>query len=82
MKKAALALLLLTTPLAVGADSEQRVAHVGFLGGSTPKKAVHLLQAFKQGLSELGYVESHNIITIAGVGYLNTELNVKRPEYL
>src|SRR5438874_12920255 len=34
---------------------------VGFLNGQSPETFAHLVQAFRQGLGERGYVEGHNV---------------------
>jgi putative tryptophan/tyrosine transport system substrate-binding protein len=59
---AALALLLLTAPLAVGAQPARKVYGVGILGekASDPSEA-RMWQSFRLGLRELGWIESRNI---------------------
>ena len=49
----------LAAPLAVHAQPTANVRVIGFLG--PPPSAGGLLQAFQQGLRDLGYVEGHNI---------------------
>jgi hypothetical protein len=39
----------------------QRVPVVGFLGSDTPELYVDRLQAFRQGLKEMGFVEGDNL---------------------
>lgn len=46
-------------PLATGAQPTRNVRTIGFLG--PPPSAGGLVQAFQQGLRELGYVEGQNI---------------------
>ncbi len=35
---------------------------IGFLGNSTPGSGAHLVAAFREGLSETGYVEGQNVV--------------------
>jgi putative ABC transport system substrate-binding protein len=58
-----LGLGLLAPPLAAKAQETGKVARIGLLGGSSPPDP--LVEAFKQGLRELGYVEGRNI----SIGY-------------
>jgi ABC-type uncharacterized transport system substrate-binding protein len=47
----------------VGAEAQQgKVWKIGFLGPSPSGTGAHLVQAFRQGLGELGYVEGRNIV--------------------
>jgi putative tryptophan/tyrosine transport system substrate-binding protein len=52
-----LTLSLLLAPLAVEAQEHR----IGFLGPRTPSQTERFLEAFRQGLSELGWVEGKNI---------------------
>jgi hypothetical protein len=54
-----LALSLVLAPLGAEAQPERNVRTIGFLG--PPPSAGGLLQAFQQGLRDLGYVEGLNI---------------------
>src|SRR6266545_1159335 len=54
-----LVLALLAAPLAVEAQPTRNVHTIGFLG--PPPSAGGLVQAFQQGLRDLGYVEGQNI---------------------
>ena len=54
-----LGLGLLAAPLAAKAQETRKVARIGMLGGTSPPDP--LVEAFKQGLRELGYVEGRNI---------------------
>lgn len=45
----------------VGAAVEE-VSRVGFIGASSASRAGHYLEAFRQGLRDLGYVEGENIV--------------------
>ncbi len=56
-----LALGILLAPLAAEAQQPMRVPRIGFLSGSSPSASRHLLEAFGQGLRDLGYVEGKNI---------------------
>ncbi len=53
---------LFVAPLAADAQQPAKVARIGYLGSAGPGTPVsHLLDAFRQGLRELGYVEGRNI---------------------
>jgi putative ABC transport system substrate-binding protein len=56
---AVLALALLAAPLAAQAQPTSNVRMIGFLG--PPPSAGGLVQAFQQGLRDLGYIEGRNI---------------------
>ncbi len=60
---AALALGLLAAPLAADAQQPVKVPRVGYLSPNSPSDPArqHRLEAFRQGLRELGYVEGQNI---------------------
>ena len=58
---ALLALALLTAPLAAEAQQAGRVYRIGYLSYSSPASNPHLIEAFRQGLRELGWVEGQNI---------------------
>ena len=67
MKKAALlAILVVAVPLAVEvmAQAQQpgKIPRIGFLGNSTAALEENLVEPFRQGLRELGYVEGKNIL--------------------
>jgi hypothetical protein len=64
MTRASVALLLLavvTAPLAARAQPAPRVSRVGILWLNPVSATGHLLEAFRQGLRELGYVKGQNI---------------------
>ena len=52
---------LLTAPLAAEAQQSVKLARIGYLGTGSPGEMAPSLQAFRQGLRELGYVEGRNI---------------------
>src|SRR5262245_53275658 len=52
-----LALALLVSPLAAGAQPPSTVHRIGFLWNSSPSLTHHFLEAFRHGLHERGYVE-------------------------
>ena len=56
-----IALAILALPLAAGAQQAGKVRRIGFLG-SDPAGASSLIEAFRQGLRDLGWVEGQNII--------------------
>ena len=59
---AILALGILTAPIAAEAQQSAKVPRIGWLSIASPTPAVsHLMEAFRQGLRELGYVEGQNI---------------------
>jgi putative ABC transport system substrate-binding protein len=53
---------LLAAPLAAEAQEAGKVPRIGFLWGTSPSDRPHLLDAFRQGLRELGWVEGQNIV--------------------
>jgi ABC-type uncharacterized transport system substrate-binding protein len=56
-----LAVFLLAVPLAAEAQSPPKVPRIGLLSFRSPTDNPHLLEAFRQGLRELGYVEGQTI---------------------
>src|SRR5713101_4925965 len=68
MIRAALKLIIVLTigtlaaPFIVGAQQAAKVPRIGVLIPSTSAATSHLVEAFKQGLREHGYVEGQNII--------------------
>jgi len=52
---------LLATPLAAQAQPAAKIARIGWLGVS-PATNPHLIEAFRQGLRDLGYVEGRNLV--------------------
>ena len=56
-----LAVFLLAAPLAAEAQAPAKVPRIGFLSVRSLADNTHLLEAFRQGLRELGYVEGQNV---------------------
>ncbi len=52
---------LLVAPFAAEAQQAAQVARIGYLGAN-PASNPHLLEAFRQGLRDLGYVEGRNVV--------------------
>ncbi len=52
---------LLSAPLAAGAQAPAKIPRIGFLTSLSSTDSAHLLEAFRQGLRDLGYVEGQNI---------------------
>ena len=58
---ALLAVFLLAAPLAAEAQAPAKVPRIGFLSARSPTDNPYFIEAFRQGLRELGYVEGQNI---------------------
>jgi putative ABC transport system substrate-binding protein len=54
--------VLFAAPLAADAQQAGKVPRIGFLRATSPSDSPHLLDAFRQGLRELGWVEGQNIV--------------------
>jgi putative tryptophan/tyrosine transport system substrate-binding protein len=54
--------VFLLTPCLAQAQQPKKVPRIGFLSGSSPSSVAARLEAFRQGLRELGYVEGKNIV--------------------
>ena len=52
---------VLATPLAAGAEQGEKIPRIGYLGPVSPSEGARLLESFRLGLRELGYVEGQNI---------------------
>src|SRR5262245_46982533 len=65
-------LLLAAGPFAQ-AQQPKKVPKIGYLLPSTPAAAAHLLEAFRQGLRELGYVEGKTLVLELRYGEARTE---------
>jgi putative ABC transport system substrate-binding protein len=59
---AVLAVSLLAAPLAADAQQAGKVPRIGFLSVTSPSDRPPLLDAFRQRLRELGWVEGQNIV--------------------
>jgi putative ABC transport system substrate-binding protein len=57
-----IALALLVTPLTAAAPPSSTVHRIGFLWNASPALTHHLLEAFRHGLHERGYVEGKHFI--------------------
>ena len=57
-----LTLGLLLAPLAADGQLERKVPRIGVLGPRTPSDGMPFLEAFRRGLSELGWVEGQNVV--------------------
>ena len=57
-----LTLSLTRAPLAAEAQQAGRTATIGYLGNSSPTLESNLVQAFREGLRRLGYVEGQNLV--------------------
>jgi putative ABC transport system substrate-binding protein len=54
-------LALLAAPLAAEAQWAGKVYRIGYLGNGSPTQSAPALDAFRQGLRELGWVEGQNV---------------------
>jgi len=57
-----LATVVLTTAPPADAQQPKKVPRIGFLGSASPSTISTRIEAFRQGLRELGYVEGKNIV--------------------
>jgi putative ABC transport system substrate-binding protein len=57
-----LALSLFVGPRAPDAQPSERTVTIGYLGNSSPSYESHLVEAFRVGLRQLGYVEGRNLV--------------------
>ena len=56
-----LVLAILFAPLSSDAQQPPKIPRIGYLGPTSPSAGARLLESFRQGLRELGYVEGQNI---------------------
>jgi putative ABC transport system substrate-binding protein len=54
--------MLFALCVSAGAQQPGKVPRIGYLTGATPDGQLHRIEAFRQGLRELGYVEGKNIV--------------------
>jgi putative ABC transport system substrate-binding protein len=53
--------IAMVLPAAIAEAQQPKVARIGFLGNSTPELEANLIEPFREGLRELGYVEGKNL---------------------
>jgi putative ABC transport system substrate-binding protein len=58
----ALCTMLLGQPLSAQAQQPTKIPRAGYLGATSPAATAARMDAFKQGVRELGYVEGRTII--------------------
>ena len=58
----AISLAMLLAPLGAAAQQPGKVPRIGYFSAGSPSGAPHLLEAFRKGLRELGWVEDKNIV--------------------
>ena len=58
----AISLAMLLAPLGAAAQQPEKVPRIGYFSAGSPSSAPHLLEAFRKGLRELGWVEDKNIV--------------------
>ena len=68
-----LVIILAIVHLAEAQQEAMKIARIGILPPGPISERVHLWQAFRQGLSELGYVEGKNIVLVFPSGEIKTE---------
>ena len=57
-----LAFLAVVAALPLEASAQSKIPRIGFMGNSTAALEANLLDAFREGLRELGYEEGRNIV--------------------
>src|SRR5262245_57803392 len=82
MRAAVPSILVVVVLLALGVTAEAqqptRIPRIGYLGGGSPSSYPARIEAFRQGLRELGYMEGKNIV----VEYLYAEGKADREREL
>jgi len=77
MRKVFICLALSTMLLALGlpaqAQQPKKIAKIGYLAGTTPAAAAQNIEAFRQGLRELGYVEGKTFVLEVRYGEARAE---------
>ena len=68
-----LAIFFLATVSPAESQQPKKIAKIGYLLPSTPAAAAHLLEAFRQGLRELGYVEGKTLVLELRYGEARSE---------
>ena len=58
----------LAAPLSLEAQPPSKVAKIGLLTPSSPAGSGHLVEAFRQGFRELGYIEGKTFVLAARYG--------------
>jgi len=53
---------LLAAPLAVAAQQTGKIYRIGYLASASATATQHLVDAFRQGLGELGWIEGQNVV--------------------
>lgn len=53
---------ILAAPLAAAAQQPAKIPRIGYLSPTSPAGGKHLLDALREGMRELGYVEGRNIV--------------------
>src|SRR5262249_16067647 len=69
----AVTLFVLAAPLTVGAQQAPKVVKIGLLSASTTAASAHLVEAFRQGLREVGHVEGKTFVLELRYGEGRTE---------
>jgi putative ABC transport system substrate-binding protein len=63
-----LALVVLALPVGIDAQPAPKVAKIGLLTPSSPAGSGHLVEAFRQGLRDLGYIDGKTVVVEARYG--------------
>jgi putative ABC transport system substrate-binding protein len=59
---AILAVMLLAVAVIAKAQQSKKIARIGYLFASTPAATAHNIEAFRQGMRELGHVEGKTFV--------------------